>query len=400
VIARLTADWEFVHVIARYRFPKASLCMPVFVYGVVWSNLVRQLYAVKEVRQFQKIVADYLDDNVQQTTDGFTISGLDRLDPDTPYIFVSNHRDIVLDPALLNYALFREGWETARIAVGDNLLGRAFVADLMRLNKSFVVKRTVTGAKQMLKAYLQLSEYIRHSLVSGQSIWIAQREGRAKDGLDQTDAKIIKMLYMSWRKRSASFAEMMDQVKIVPVAISYEYDPCDLMKAKEICRKRLNGSFDKPPNHDLLSIAKGISGQKGKVHLACGKPLEGNFVSPEQVAAEIDAQIIDNYRLFPTNYVAFSMLKQTEDRLTSWPREVWQMIKEESGRTKVSWDSIFSTQKEAFSKRLAEYPAKYRKQILEMYANPLISKYDVDLKDKAFDTAHMRAQDSAFTYHF
>ncbi|MDF5295506.1 1-acyl-sn-glycerol-3-phosphate acyltransferase, partial [Vibrio parahaemolyticus] len=174
---------------------------------------------------------------LNKTTDGVTFSGLDKLDKNTSYLFVSNHRDIAMDPALVNYGLYQSGHRTVRIAIGDNLLKKPCATELMRLNKSFIVKRSAKAPREMMKALGQLSSYIKHSLDTGNSIWIAQKEGRAKDGNDFTDPAILKMFHVEGRKQKISFGEYTRSLKIVPVSIAYENDPCDIAKAKELYEK-------------------------------------------------------------------------------------------------------------------------------------------------------------------
>ena len=163
---------------------------------------------------------------IRETTDGFEYSGIESLVPDQSYIFVGNHRDIAGDSMLLDYALYVSGFDTVRIAVGDNLVQVASATDLMKLNKSFFIKRSEEGPKKVYAALLQSSRYIHQSLKDGHSIWIAQSEGRAKDGMDITDPAIIKMFALAERK--TDFSELIQRLNIVPTSISYEYDPCDV----------------------------------------------------------------------------------------------------------------------------------------------------------------------------
>jgi hypothetical protein len=246
---------------------------------------------------------------IASTTAGLSVSGLESLDPAMAYLFVSNHRDITLDPALTNYALHRGGHRTLRIAIGDNLLTERWVADLMRLNKSFVVQRSARGTRELLVASKLLSQYIRQSIqVDEQPVWIAQREGRAKDGIDRTEPAIIKMLSLSRDRASEEFGEHIAGLRIVPVAISYELDPCDALKARELAQRAATGSYAKADREDVASIGRGISGNKGCVHLAFGKPLGPGLADPAAVARSIDVQIRGAYRLRPTNLWAYREL--------------------------------------------------------------------------------------------
>ena len=194
--------------------------------------LAKRTRHFKTIDDFQASLEGIVTHMLRSSTDGFSWSGLESLDPTRAYLFVANHRDIALDSILLNYALHQAGFPTARVAIGDNLLSTEAAADLMRLNKSFIVRRSVTGLREQLAAFTLTSAYIHHSLEEGASVWIAQREGRAKDGQDRTDPAIIKMFFVSQRKGSRSFPEVMSDLSIVPVAASYELDPCDVAKAR------------------------------------------------------------------------------------------------------------------------------------------------------------------------
>ena len=309
-LQRLLADPEFVTAVTRLRFKWAPAALTGLLQPLVRMGLRRELAAVDGVESLQHIIEQYLSRMIEDTTSGFTVSGLDQLPTGQAYLFMSNHRDITLDPAFTNYALYHEGRETVRIAIGDNLLTKPYVSDLMRLNKSFIVQRSARGPRQVLKAYQGLSAYIRHSIHEDQvPIWIAQREGRAKDGIDRTEPAIIKMLAMSQDKQRQSFAEYIGSLRIVPVSISYELDPCDGMKAAELHAVASSGGYEKAEHEDVASIASGIAGQKGQVHVAFGQPLGDGLDSPEAVAAALDLQIVNNYQLHSTNLYAWHWLQ-------------------------------------------------------------------------------------------
>jgi hypothetical protein len=200
--------------------------------------------------------------------------------------------------------LYHKEMQTVRIAIGDNLLSKEYVSDLMRLNKSFIVKRSAKAPREMLKALTHLSSYIDHSIIVDEaSIWIAQREGRAKNGDDKTDAALLKMLYMSQRK-ARSFAQMTQRLNIVPVSISYEYDPCDVHKAKELAVKATGQTYEKGEFEDIESIVAGITGNKGDVHVHFGDVLKGDIETPADLACFIDEQIQTNYQLHSSNLIA------------------------------------------------------------------------------------------------
>ncbi|PIE20480.1 MAG: acyltransferase [Neptuniibacter caesariensis] len=293
---------EFITAVTRYQFPKLSENFSWLLRPFVRIALAAKVGEVDSVYDFQTLVAKYMKKMIARTTTKLTCYGIDQLDPEEAYLFVSNHRDIAMDPAFVNWVRYQYGMDTVRIAIGDNLLRKPYVSDIMRLNKSFIVNRSAQG-REMMKALTQLSLYIDHSIQSGNSIWLAQREGRAKDGNDTTDPAILKMLYMAHRK-SRSFAEQAKRLNIVPVSISYEYDPCDYLKANELYAKEAEGGYKKSQYEDIASIVKGITGFKGHVHIAFGDPIEADFATPEALAAEIDRQIIDNYYLHPSNLLA------------------------------------------------------------------------------------------------
>lgn len=293
---------EFIRAITHYQFPRASEWAGWLLRPIVRIFLAARIGDVGDVLGFQKLVADYMAKMIARTTTRLSCSGLERLDEDEAYLFVSNHRDIAMDPAFVNWVRYRYGMSTVRIAIGDNLLRKPYVSDLMRLNKSFIVNRSARG-REMMTALIQLSSYIDHSIQSGHSIWIAQREGRAKDGNDRTDPALLKMFYMSQRKER-SFSEAVERLNIVPVSISYEYDPCDASKANELAAKASEGIYRKGEFEDIDSIVKGITGNKGHVHVAFGEPIRGEFESPEALAKEIDRQVYMNYYLHPSNLAA------------------------------------------------------------------------------------------------
>jgi 1-acyl-sn-glycerol-3-phosphate acyltransferase len=300
-LARLLADPDLLAAVAAFSLPRAVRIAPALVRSVVAARLRRRLRGVDSVRAFQQFLEQYFVRMIQRTTDGFSYAGIESLQPGRGYLFVGNHRDIALDSGFLNYALWRSGHDTVRIAIGDNLLRRPVATDLMRLNKSFIVRRNLSGPKEMLAAYSLTSSYLHHSIAEDASVWIAQREGRAKDGWDRTDPAIVKMFVVSRRKGREPFGQLIGNLRIVPVAVSYELDPCDLMKAHELAVAARDGHYEKPADEDLRSILRGITGYKGRVHVGFGTPLGSDFADADAVAAEIDAQIRNAYRLWPTH---------------------------------------------------------------------------------------------------
>ena len=224
----------------------------------------QELLTIDNKKDFQLLVMrSFLEGLTQKTTKGLTGNNLDVLDKAKSYTFMSNHRDIVLDASLLNLLLIRNGIKTSEIAIGNNLLIYDWISDLVRLNKSFIVKRDV-GVRQMLDAARQLSGYIHFAITKkNESVWIAQREGRSKDSDDRTQESLIKMLGISGE---GDLINNLKEINIVPVSISYEYDPCDYLKAHEFLLKRDNPDFKKSQRDDLHSMEIGLLGFKGRVH--------------------------------------------------------------------------------------------------------------------------------------
>ncbi|WP_439135575.1 1-acyl-sn-glycerol-3-phosphate acyltransferase [Pseudomaricurvus sp.] len=360
-IARVLADPELIGAVARLRFPRLATRAPWIFKPLVKWVLSRQLRGVSSVDELQHIVSHYLDSMIDRCVDNLTVSGLDKLDRNTPYLFISNHRDIAMDPAFVNWALNKNGFNTVRIAIGDNLLTKPYVSDLMRLNKSFIVKRSATSAREKFKASKHLSAYIHHSILQEKSnIWIAQREGRAKDGLDATNTAIISMLALS-RPKTTPFAEFIRESNIVPVSISYEWDPCDAAKAKELYSHAEHGSYEKEEHEDVASIAAGIVGQKGSVHIAFGDVLDGNFENAEEVAQEIDRQVWERYVLHPSNHLAYVLLNGEAADLPV------------SADNKPFIEKEYDEEKQLLKQRLDNVPATQRDIFLGIYANPVVS---------------------------
>ncbi len=303
-IERLLSDDEFIQAIIHYRCPKIPKLLLKVLSPLLRHKLKKNLSTFQTVKDVQQHVAKYLSTVLDKTTDSITFSGLDKLDPKSAYLFVSNHRDIAMDPAIVNWVLNENHYNTLRIAIGDNLLKKPGVSELMRLNKSFIVKRSAKAPREMMKALSQLSAYISHSLETNNSIWIAQKEGRAKDGNDQTDPAILKMFHVEGRKRKIAFPEFTKSLNIVPVSISYESDPCDLAKARELNEIASTGSYQKSEFEDIDSIILGITGYKGRVHINFGDVINQAYETPVELASEIDRQIHSNYKLFPNNYLA------------------------------------------------------------------------------------------------
>ena len=266
---------------------------------------VRNLRNVDDV---QRLVSKYFEQLVDNSTDALTVSGLEHLDPTRQYLFISNHRDIVMDSSLINLLILRAGNETCRMAVGDNLLNNPLAADLMRLNKSFVVERDLASARAGYRAMTRTSQYIRHSLQEHVSVWIAQRQGRAKDGFDRTDPALLKMLLLAHRKQPDPMASLLNNGALVPVSLSYEIDPCGPAKARELAAIDRNGHYAKGEQEDLHSMIQGLVGEKGRVHVHFNAPIGDDCNNVEDLAKRLDQAIVGGIRVFSTNRYADSVL--------------------------------------------------------------------------------------------
>ena len=279
------------------------------------EHMMGVLNSVKSYNDFQKYlsVGFFLPAILQKSVDLFSFSGLENIDKDTAYLFISNHRDIVLDFALINYVLIKGDRTNCEMAVGDNLLTNQYITDIFKLNGGVTVKRTLPMREKYLES-IRLSNYFVELITEDKtSIWVAQKSGRAKDGLDVTTPAIIKMLHLSQkRKGGVSFSEVINKCHIVPISVSYQYDPCDIIKSVEEVGRLKRGEQPKKKYEDLISISRGLKGYKGNIHIAYGKPLQGDFANSDEVAAEIDRQIHLSYKLLPTNCFAYDYLEYTD----------------------------------------------------------------------------------------
>jgi len=294
--------------ISKYLFPKEQ------------SNvLAKALKAVGSINEFQDTVMLAVVTSVlARTSGGFTVSGLENLEKlkGKKFLAVSNHRDIVLDPALIQYALNNAGLPFTQICVGNNLLTSQLVEDLMRSNRMVIVIRGISARELYLSSQV-LSKYIRKTITSGDaSIWIAQREGRTKNGVDTTEQGLLKMFDMSGK---GDFVSNFEELNILPLSISYEYEPCDAKKAREIVMKQMEGSYKKKKNEDLHSILTGIRQEKGRIHLSFGEPLTHEEIVDaaactgndryQAIRHALDKRIISGYHLFKTNYIAYDLMR-------------------------------------------------------------------------------------------
>jgi 1-acyl-sn-glycerol-3-phosphate acyltransferase len=331
----------------------------------VEEEWLKQLDNIYSIQDFQaQIVAKILIQVLAKSSDGLTTSGFDKLDKTKPYLFISNHRDIILDTSLIMFSLFNHGVMMTSSAIGDNLLKHPFLYTLSRINRNFIVKRGLQP-RELLESSKLMSEYIQHLLTHDKrSVWLAQREGRTKDGNDATNPGILKMLAMAGGKEG--LVTYFKTLNIVPVTISYEYDPTDSLKIPELLANLNNEKYIKGDNEDFNSIMNGILGQKKRIHIHAGTLLNDELDSfsditnanqqIKAIAQLIDRQIIGNYRLFPPNYIAFDLLHKTH-----------------------TYTYCYRTaEKDAFVKRMGEKidvnDAQSVERFLSMYASPVVNK--------------------------
>lgn len=358
VFDRLLQNEQFCSVLA-YLYP-----------DVPKEALAEKMHACKDNLDFQKTFCyGFLVQLLARLSKGCDID-IASLDTDSRYTFISNHRDIVLDSALLDKLLIDAGFNTTcEIAIGDNLLKLPWVKDLVRVNKSFIVERALS-MREMLMASKRLSEYMHFVIAEkNDNIWIAQREGRAKDSNDRTQEAILKMMVMGGE---GSIIDRLKQLHLVPLAISYEYDPCDYLKAAELQARRDNPCWQKGPMDDVTSMQTGIMGYKGYIHYQCADCIDSYLDTiladtPKTelfrlIADHIDRQIFAGYRLYPNNYVALDLLHGDSAHANHYTAE-----------DKAQFEAYLKDQLDKIEME-GKDDAYLREQMLKMYANPAINQ--------------------------
>ena len=358
VFDRLLQNEQFCSVLA-YLYP-----------DVPKEALAEKMHACKDNLDFQKTFCyGFLVQLLARLSKGCDID-IASLDTDSRYTFISNHRDIVLDSALLDKLLIDAGFNTTcEIAIGDNLLKLPWVKDLVRVNKSFIVERALS-MREMLMASKRLSEYMHFVIAEkNDNVWIAQREGRAKDSNDRTQEAILKMMVMGG---DGSIIDRLKQLHLVPLAISYEYDPCDYLKAAELLARRDNPSWQKGPMDDVTSMQTGIMGYKGYIHYQCADCIDSYLDTipadtPKTelfrlIADHIDRQIFAGYRLYPNNYVALDLLHGDSAHADHYTAE-----------DKAQFEAYLKGQLDKIEME-GKDDAYLREQMLKMYANPAINQ--------------------------
>lgn len=353
---------------------------PGFEHAIKWvlpeidyHEFCKELLQVKDKDTFQrKIMAPFLEMLAAKTTSGVSIDGLDRIDPNKAYTFITNHRDIVLDTSFLNLCFLRVDYPTTQVAIGNNLLIYEWINDLVRLNKSFIVKRDLPRVKA-LEAAKELSEYIHFTVgAENQSVWIAERQGRSKDSSDMAQDSLVKMLALGG---DSGFRENLAEINLLPVSISYEYDPNDYLKAREFLLRRNDPEFKKTQRDDLFAMETGLLRPKGRVHFTVGCQLSDSILAldPEmdksalarEVCSIIDCQIHSGYKIFPINYVAYDQLLKTNEFASKYTKE-----------EACEFDRYIQEQltKVDIPELTAEDRDYLYQMMLTMYANPLRNK--------------------------
>ena len=344
--------------ISKALFPEESL-------GFL-SNVLKN---IKSIDEFQTVVmARAIDWCIEHTIHNFSYDGIPNLkEIDGRFLLMSNHRDIILDPAFTQYILAKNGLPYTEICVGDNLLSSKVIENLLRSNRMIKVIRGISARELYLSSQL-LSKYIRQTITSGRaSVWIAQRQGRTKDGIDTTEQGLLKMFDMSG---TGSFKDNFQELNIVPLSISYEYEPCDVRKAREILISRTQ-KYVKGPREDLHSIIIGIRQKKGNVHLNIGKPLTEEEIANaalcdkndryQAIRHAVDVRVINGYHLWKTNYMAYDLLNGTDrfaDRYTEEDVKGFKKYTEHQlGKVERSLDKD-----------------ELRKIFWGIYANPIVTK--------------------------
>lgn len=346
------------------------------------AQLREQALALPSLQAFHEhVIIPLLSQLSAIGTSSLSQDGLENLDKSRGYLFISNHRDIIMDSIQLNCLMCRRGMEPSETAIGDNLLIQPWIADLVRLSKCFIVRRGLS-VKEQMTASRQLSAYIRDSVCQrGQSIWLAQREGRAKTSDDRTQKSILKMLIMSG---SGNILSDLASLNPVALSISYEYDPCDYLKAKELQLKRDRPDFHKKPEDDLLSMTTGIMGAKGRVHYHASPCLGGELLKLdgtlpknellEQVTTLLDRQIHAGYRLYPANYAALELLSRLPGHEELAASEASTGQPGCTAEEKRLFEDYIERQVARIDLPDSEKDSRFlREKLLEMYANPLIN---------------------------
>ena len=331
-----------------------------------WAEIFSDIHSIRDFQT--KIIYDAVLKILKVSSDGLSTSGFENLKPNTAYLFISNHRDIILDTSLLNATLYEHGLVMTTSAIGDNLVKKPFLKALSRITRNFVVFRGLSP-KAMFENSKLNSEYIREALLKeNRSVWIAQREGRTKDGMDLTQKGMLKMLALA--SEVTPLKDYFKQLKIVPVSISYENDPTDVLKMPELLAKAREEIYVKQKNEDFKTLVSGIMGQKKRIHISVGKVLdeeidevlgtEGPINKQLQLLAEeLDRVIVHNYQLWPTNYIALDIMNNTSKYAAHYTNEEMEAFKERMHKG-IDMENEVAVH-----------------NFLAMYANPVVHKQNI-----------------------
>ena len=364
IIAKLLTARPVFEALARFAFPRLNRLSPALMATFCYYFIRTKLRRVKTIRDFQvKIVGWFFFRMLRKTSAGIVTEWQSPPDP-TPkgHLLLSNHRDISVDPALICYSLHTQQQPICMIGIGNNLLQNEYATDVMRLNRSFIVQRTADSPKLMYRAMKTLSAFIHAAIHENENIWLAQREGRAKDSRDRTEPAVIKMLMLA-AARNADPAATLNALNIRPVSISYQYDPCDLYKARELSRGNQTPHQLDSSTH-MTEMTKGITGYKGKIHVVVGKIMQWPAqTSLAEIVQTLDEQIIRNYRLFNSHFYALH-------RLVAMGKISRAKLEEALGRFKVKKIACRYLQQRIQSKVRREWLEPY----LHIYANPILEK--------------------------
>lgn len=330
----------------------------------VTEKLLRNVHTIRDFQT--QFIARLVNGLEKMYTNGVTFNGLENVPEGKGYLFVSNHRDIILDSAFLNTYLAQHGHQTSEIAIGSNLLIFPWITDLVKLNRTFVVKRNLSVKELMVSSMIQ-SKYIRHTIIDKKtSIWIAQREGRTKNGDDKTQGSVLKMFNMA---SSGDVLSSLAEMNIVPMTISYEYDPVDVYKVIEQYNKKIDPEFKKNKVDDVAGMRNGLTCKKGRVNITLGKSVSEEIlkmpkapnknIQYEEVAKFLDRKIYDGYVLYPINYVTADMLNGTKRFENFYTKDDEKNVR----------DYI-----EEQSKKFTGDVELQKKMLMEIYANPVFNK--------------------------
>lgn len=359
------ADYPAVAQASHYFFPEES---PDFL-----KNVLKQ---IKTIDQFQVLVMQrFVRWVLEHTAKNFSYDGVSNIDPSKKFLALSNHRDIIMDPAITQLILHTNGLPMTEIAVGDNLITNEAIEYLIRSNRMIKVVRGISARELYLSSQL-LSKYIRLNITEQRSsIWLAQRQGRTKNGYDVTEQGLLKMLDMSGK---ADFQTNFEELNIIPMSISYEYEPCDILKARETVISRKH-KYVKAEGEDFNSIMVGIMQQKGNIHLNIGKPLTTEEIAAaaqcdkndryQQIRHAVDIRVIEGYKLWKTNYIAYDILNHS--------------YKYSHMYEKAELENFVAYMEKQLDKVEPTLNREdLRKHFLEIYANPVVSKELLE-KEKA-----------------